>query len=147
MSNEVRNYDPEKLVATWGAIIMSGWISIVAKRDNPLTVLREGTNNGEATLIPDNRNSGTITVTLPQGNSANADISEAIVAAKFAGVKILKQPFLISDLSGAVPRNTNIAAPVCWLQTMPEVSFQAQDGSDMVYEFRTNDISMLLGGN
>lgn len=140
--NNVRTYDPKQVIATFGPVILSGYMSgtfITVTRNGDLFEKDKGAD-GSVDRINRNANDFRISVMLKQTSNIN-DALSLIVAADIRS-NTGKLPFIIKDLQGT----TLFVAPQAWIAADPNDEYSdALTGRE--WQFDTGAAVKFTGGN
>jgi hypothetical protein len=102
MNPSIGNYDPKKVVLTFGGFAFSGYVkgSFIEVAPNDADGFKKQVGaDGEISRSQSNDNTHQVTVTLMQNSASNTYLSGIRNSDKLAGKSIL--PLAITDLSGS----------------------------------------------
>jgi len=138
----VRTYDPKRVIATFGAVILNGFaegtfISIAGNGDKFEKV--RGADGG-IDRVNKNANDYSITFTLKQTSLANASLSAVLTADQTSNTG--KFPLTIKDLNGT----TLFFAALAWIAKDPDDEF-SDSMSNREWRIDTGIAEKLTGGN
>jgi hypothetical protein len=139
----VRTFDPNKVIITWGPIIMTGFaegtfMNITRSKGN---LFDKSTGaDGSVDRINKNATDFTITVTLKQTSLSNDLLSAAFLLD--ISLNTGKFPFVVKDLLGT----TTFFAAQAWISKDPDPDF-ADALSTRAWTFDTGPGTNVHGGN
>ncbi len=138
----VKTYNPKDVIVTFKGLPLSGFADgtfITASRNNQSWNLSVG-SDGEGVRAKSNDKSGTVELTLLQSSASNVALAGVMNADELNGSGVGQLEII--DLSGT----TLVSAATAWIQQPADIEF-AQEKTDRVWTFETDELFMLHGGN
>lgn len=137
----VRQYDPKKVIITFGGAIMSGFADgtflTVTRREDAWS-LQIGTD-GEGTRSKSNNRSGSFELVLMQSSSSNDVLSALAEADELTNAGVF--PALVKDVNGS----SLYSAETAWIVKIADSEF-GRDAGPRTWKIETNELIVFVGG-
>lgn len=137
----VRSYDPKKIIATFGPVVLSGW-----GKGSFLTISQNGDSfekqkgaDGTVERVNKNANDCTAKFTLLRTSPVNDALSAIHIQDKLDNLGVL--PLTIKDLNGT----SLFFAPQAWIKKPPEAG-ESEDFPNREWEIDTGPAANFIGG-
>lgn len=143
MSGEpLYNWDPKRLVVTFGEILFEGWaddsfVTVDQAEDDASVYIGV---DGQGTRSMSNNNAATVEAVLSASSPTNALLSAMSKVDRTTGKGV--RPLLIKDLSG----NDLFVAPKAWIKRRPRREYGKQVKT-RTWIFETHDLHDFDGGS
>lgn len=136
-----RNYDPQRIVVTWGSIIMQGYAtdSFVEVAREVETFTKQTGAGGDVTRTRNRNRSGTVTVRLMQASPTNDLLAARLRLDEQTGLGYA--PLTVQDLNGT----TLHSAPNAWIQK-PADDARGAEAGELEWIFDCDVLDMFNGG-
>lgn len=134
-----RTYSLKDIACAYGEIALDGHGMVEFAMDEDGWTKQVG-DGGEVTFVNMTNDSGTFSVTLPGSHRLNLELSREYDRQKAGGPA---KPFTLRDALG----DTEISTPQARIKRKPDVALAKDGPGERKWEFLTDIITEVLGGN
>ena len=137
----MHNYDPKKVVVTFGGVLLQGYASgtfIVVEETEDAFGMEAGAG-GDVVRVRNNNETGTITVTLQAESPTNDLLSALSKIDRRTGLGY--KPIMVKNLFGTTLAN----AAEAWVRKSPNAEYATEAGS-REWVFDCAKIDVFIGG-